>query len=238
MSPSESARRPELLVSVRSAEEALAALQGGAALIDVKEPANGPLGRAGNAVIEAVVAAVSGRRPVTAAMGELADDCGELLPPGLSFVKWGLAGLGAGTAWQSALETKGSSGPEVVAVAYADWQCARAPAIDDVFALAARRRHSVLLVDTYCKDAARSLGRPPTLLDWLPATWIEGMCRRCRAEEVRIALAGCLGPAEIRQLSRAKPDWFAVRGAACEGGRRGIVSAARVRELVRVIGEW
>ena len=35
-----------LLVSVRSAAEAEEALAGGAALIDVKEPANGPLGKA------------------------------------------------------------------------------------------------------------------------------------------------------------------------------------------------
>ena len=37
----------QLLVSVRSPAEALAALEGGAALIDVKEPARGSLGRAG-----------------------------------------------------------------------------------------------------------------------------------------------------------------------------------------------
>ena len=37
---------PQLLVSVRSAEEARAALEGGAALIDVKEPSRGSLGSA------------------------------------------------------------------------------------------------------------------------------------------------------------------------------------------------
>ena len=35
-----------LLVSVRSAEEARAALAGGATVIDIKEPDRGPLGRA------------------------------------------------------------------------------------------------------------------------------------------------------------------------------------------------
>jgi uncharacterized protein (UPF0264 family) len=61
-----------LLVSVRSAAEAAAALAGGAGLIDVKEPARGALGRADAAVIAAVVRAVGGRRPVSAALGELA----------------------------------------------------------------------------------------------------------------------------------------------------------------------
>jgi len=48
-----------LLVSVRSAAEALAALAGGAAVIDVKEPSRGPLGRADGDVWRAVLAAVS-----------------------------------------------------------------------------------------------------------------------------------------------------------------------------------
>ena len=64
---------PGLLVSVRSAAEACAALAGGAALIDVKEPAHGPLGRASDDVIRAVMDAVGGRCAVSAALGELAD---------------------------------------------------------------------------------------------------------------------------------------------------------------------
>src|SRR5262245_13850027 len=66
-------RVTRLLVSVRSAAEAHAALAGGADLIDVKEPSRGPLGRADDSVISAVLVAVHGRRPVSAAMGELAD---------------------------------------------------------------------------------------------------------------------------------------------------------------------
>src|SRR5947209_8028398 len=45
---------PGLLVSVRSAAEARAALDGGAALIDIKEPARGPLGRADDGVMAEV----------------------------------------------------------------------------------------------------------------------------------------------------------------------------------------
>ena len=52
---------PQLLVSVRDATEAAAALHGGAGLIDVKEPARGPLGRADAATIAAVVQTVAGR---------------------------------------------------------------------------------------------------------------------------------------------------------------------------------
>src|SRR5262245_40260453 len=62
-----------LLVSVRSVEEAEAALAGGAGLIDVKEPNNGALGFAGVEVIAAVLRMVAAQRPVSAALGELSD---------------------------------------------------------------------------------------------------------------------------------------------------------------------
>ena len=51
-----------LLVSVRSAAEAEAALSGGASVIDVKEPTRGALGRADDAVIADVVRSPAGRR--------------------------------------------------------------------------------------------------------------------------------------------------------------------------------
>src|SRR5579883_2126939 len=60
-----------LLVSVRSADEAAAALAGGADLIDVKEPAAGALGRASEATLRAIVATVGGARPVSATIGDM-----------------------------------------------------------------------------------------------------------------------------------------------------------------------
>jgi uncharacterized protein (UPF0264 family) len=91
-------------------------------------------------------------------------------------------------------------------------------------------------VDTHCKDAANSLGKQrPTLLDWLPAPWISDLCARCREASVKIALAGSLGPAEIRDLAAAQPDWFAVRGAVCDSDRHGTVQVEKVRRLVELL---
>lgn len=227
--------RTGLLVSVRSAVEANAALAGGADLIDVKEPSHGALGQADNAVIGDVLAVVAGRVRVSAALGELIDDRGGVLPARLAFVKWGLAGYGPGSGWRQRLEARRGGGPEVVAVAYADWQCARAPAIDEVFRFAAERPGSVLLLDTHCKEAARRGSPRPTLLDWIQPAQVHELCERCRDAQVRIALAGSLGLAEIAELSAARPDWFAVRGAACEGGRDGEVSTTKVAALVGII---
>jgi uncharacterized protein (UPF0264 family) len=227
---------PQLLVSVRSVAEALDALRGGAALIDVKEPDHGALGRAPDDVIADIVAAVDGRARVSAALGELIDDRGAALPTGLSFVKWGLAGYGTSADWRQRLEARRDHGPEVVAVAYADWQCARAPSVDEVFGFAAERQGSVLLLDTHCKEARPGSARP-TLLDWIRPAQVHELCEHCRAAGLRIALAGSLGMAEIAELSPAVPNWFAVRGAACEGGRDGNVSVAKVEALARIIGK-
>jgi uncharacterized protein (UPF0264 family) len=232
----------QLLVSVRSAAEAEAALAGGAALIDVKEPARGSLGRASDQTIAEVVQAVAGRLPVSAALGELWDDFGEELPAAtadLSFVKWGLADCfdGGETSWWWNLAEEadrlGSLYPfcRMVAVAYADWQRARAPRPEEVCAFASWQPTGAFLLDTWGKDGS-------TLLDWMSPAEVTGLCQRCRDAGIRVALAGSLGHREIRALRSAAPDWFAVRGAVCqEGERDAAVETGKVRRLVELLCE-
>lgn len=228
-----------LLVSVRSAAEARRALAGGAAIIDVKEPRHGSLGRAADAVIRGVVDVVGGARPVSAALGEWTDDPRAIPSAELTYVKWGLAGCQRRTDWRTQLARCAAEQrrPQVVFVAYADWECAQAPSVDEVFALAQEQPGSVMLIDTHCKDASVSLGkRRATLLDWLPIAGIEELCVRCREAQVRIALAGSLGPTEIERLLHVRPDWFAVRGAACaDQDRQASVQEDKVRALVDLL---
>ena len=148
-----------LLVSVRSAEEARAAFDGGATLIDIKDPARGSLGRADAAVIATVIEAVNGRRPVSAALGEWVDGIGAFPDGELAYVKWGLAGCRDRADWRFAMQTylARPQRPHVVLAAYADWECAQAPPVDEVFALAAEHPGSTLLIDTHCKVAPQPL---------------------------------------------------------------------------------
>jgi uncharacterized protein (UPF0264 family) len=223
----------DLLVSVRSAAEAAAALAGGAALIDVKEPARGSLGRADDGVITAVLRAVAGRRPVSAALGELRE--GRPAPAvSLAFAKWGLAGCGGRRHWTGELTQAACRLPpgcRPVAVAYADWQRAGAPAPAQVCAFVCARRWGAFLIDTWRKDGT-------TLLDWLPFDELQELRDRCRGAGVAVALAGSLGAEQLRPLHPLRPDWFAVRGAACRDGRRiATIDADRVRRLVDLLGE-
>ena len=111
-------------------------------------------------------------------------------------------------------------------VAYADWRRAQAPPPDEVCTFVCRRPGWGLLLDTWGKDGL-------TLLDWMSRVEVDRMCRVCRDAGVTIALAGSLGRSLIRTLKPTAPDWFAVRGAACEGlHRTAAIDASRVRELV------
>jgi (5-formylfuran-3-yl)methyl phosphate synthase len=224
----------ELLVSVRSPAEAEVALAGGAALIDVKEPDRGSLGRASDATIAAVCERVAGRRPVSAALGELR--AAPTVPAvGLAYAKWGLSGCLGRPGWQLRLAEAGGTlrcavrGAQPVAVSYADWQQARAPQPEDVAAFACEQRWGVFLLDTWVKNGA-------TLLDWLTPRAIDRLCRLCRTAGVRVALAGALGLEHMRRLQAVEPDWFAVRGAVCRRHcRTEAIDMHRVRELVQCL---
>src|SRR5262249_14206859 len=97
------ANRPvaKLLVSVRSEAEARAALAGGAAIIDVKEPSLGSLGMASRIIWRRVRRVVPRSTIVSVALGELTDwtASDRIAVPGRSWTgigyrKVGLAGVG------------------------------------------------------------------------------------------------------------------------------------------------
>src|SRR5262249_7258905 len=156
-----------------------------------------------------------GRRPVSAALGELVEQGPNFTSfAGLSFVKWGLAGCGRVPNWPSLLADRTraiGNDSKVVHVAYADWQCAHAPPLQDVVDLACRAPGNVLLLDTYCKSPSHiTPDRRPTLLDWLSVDEVLHVRQRCHEAQVRVALAGSIGIREIIQLRPTSPNWYAV----------------------------
>ncbi|MGL6095085.1 MAG: (5-formylfuran-3-yl)methyl phosphate synthase [Fimbriiglobus sp.] len=229
--------RPGLLVSVRSAEEAAAAVDAGADLVDVKDPTRGPLGMAHHEAVAAVIAAVGGRVPVSAALGEYSDtiltDAHWHLELDLQYVKWGLAGYTGGPAWgEDLLETRREvpSPIEVVAVAYADFTKANAPPPAEVARFAKRFRFRAFLLDTFVKDGK-------SLLDHLPAAEIAEMVAGLQRGGVAVAVGGSLAPEHLKKLKDVTPDWWAVRGSVCAGGKRGgVLDPVRVKKWKAAIG--
>jgi uncharacterized protein (UPF0264 family) len=234
---------PGLLVSVRTAAEALTALAGGADVIDVKEPNRGSLGAANVDTISAVVRAMNGRAPVSAALGELIDliglpngDDARMLVNGVSLFKVGLARCATlndwQTRWQQATDSmvSRSTNPaaQAVAVVYADWRAAEAPSPQDILIAAVKRRCPALLIDTWDKLDG-------TLFDHWPAGELQAFITEVRSHDLCVVLAGSLIGQNVTLAARLAPDLVAVRTAACEGGRTGTVSERKVRELKQAI---
>jgi uncharacterized protein (UPF0264 family) len=224
----------QLLVSVRNAHEAEAALAGGADIIDAKEPLGGALGRVDASTFEQIVRTVSGRRPVSAALGDLNDerlaegDAHEFAAAGAAFVKVGFAGIQYETqvaALIAAAVAGGvATGAEVVAVAYADHlQVAALPA-DVILRAAIRGGAQGVLLDTAAKGG-------PSLPELLSTQHLSEWVHRAQRAELSVALAGRLTLEELPIALHASAEIVGVRGAACDGGREGVISAAKVREL-------
>jgi uncharacterized protein (UPF0264 family) len=225
-----------LLVSVRSAEEAIAAVAAGADLIDVKEPTKGSLGPAEAEVVSAVIDAVGRKVPVSAALGEwspnaLTEAVWHLELP-LSYIKWGLAGYTAGPGWgEDLLDTRRQvpARTDVVAVAYADWQRAKSVQPAEVAKFAKRYKYKAFLLDTWGKDGKH-------LLNFLKPDVIAELVAGLKASGVKVALAGSIGLDQVKVLRAAAPDWFAVRAAVCVGGKRdGVLDSARVKKWKEAI---
>jgi (5-formylfuran-3-yl)methyl phosphate synthase len=226
-----------LLVSVAHAADAAAALAGGADLIDAKDPAGGALEAVTLDTFGAIVAAVAGARPVTAALGNAmyedtveraARDFGQA---GARFVKIGFAGIASGDRVGALAKAAvrgarmGSSGQcGVVAVAFADADRAVGLAPFALVAEAARAGAEGLLLDTTDKSG-------PGLRDLMEPAALAAFVSSVREAGLFVALAGRLTAGDLPFVRDAGADIAGVRGAACDGGRGGQVSAERVRQL-------
>lgn len=225
---------PGLLVSVRDSSEARDALAGGADIIDVKEPRLGSLGAASFEALDSIVRCAQGRVPVTAALGELVDFSPQSLPAELFAAKVGLAGCYAEThPWQTKLaECFDAFSAKRVAVAYADFQTCRAPPPKEVGSAAIEFDCDFLLIDTHEKTCPlRELLRTTDIAEQLHAT-----VALAQQNQVSIVVAGSLEVCDFRSiLSHWRPDFLAVRGAACVGNRTGKISREKVETLKQAL---
>lgn len=234
---------PQLLVSVRDIQEAAAAVDGGADIVDVKEPSSGPLGYAGADMVERITNCVAGRLPVSAALGECVDWLTPDAPPPLSsavseqlaWVKLGPARLIQNDdwtgVWQQALAAAlpSTSRPRWVAVAYADYERAGSPEPEDMLQAAIARDCAALLLDTFVKD-----GR--TTFDWLTEARLAALRQQAADSGLLFALAGQISVGHTPAIRDLQPDIVAVRGAVCDQSDRGrTVCQDRVRSLKAVL---
>jgi uncharacterized protein (UPF0264 family) len=211
-----------LLVSVVSAQEARCALAGGADIVDVKDPAQGPLGAPSPRVLSEVVAEVGAAAPVSVALGDLPN-----LPHtaalaargaamiGAAYVKVGLRGvrrLDEAVALMRAVADAVQPQTAVIAAAYADADVLDPPALAAGWLPDVVDRSGIAgaLVDTFVKD-----GRG--LYSWLSEAELADLIARTRSAGGIFGVAGQLTLGELR---RVEADVVGVRSAVCLGGDR------------------
>jgi uncharacterized protein (UPF0264 family) len=117
-----------------------------------------------------------------------------------------------------------------VAVAYADWQLAKAPDPAQLIEAAAAGGASTILIDTFDKSAGGLLeiGGTDRVGAWVSAA---------RSRGLGVALAGRLTAIDLPKVAAIGAQILGVRSAACEGGRMGRVRRGNVSELVGTLAE-
>jgi len=226
----------QLLVSVSDAAEARAASDGGADIIDAKDPLMGALGAVRPDVLSEIRRVVDPSRLVTAALGDadvaaaVEELARERLVRGARLVKAGFAGVADAGRVEAIIARLARAcaavgeASGVIAVAYADARVVGCIDAHELLAIAARSGASGVLVDTADK-------RGPGLLDlWSMAT-LESWVSQAHAHGLMVAVAGKLGLDDLQAVADAGADVAGVRGAACVRGRIGRVSSERVRAL-------
>ena len=233
----------KLLVSPKDESEALEAAQGGADIIDVKNPAEGSLGASFPWIIRRVREIISIETDISATLGDLPNLPGTAslaslgaAVSGANYVKVGLMGPSsveeATYLMECVVRSVGQLDPpvKVVAAGYADWK--RAGTIDPLLIpeIAKRSGSQVAMLDTKIKDGKR-------LFDFLSEGDLRLFIEKSHSMMLSAALAGSLRKEDIPILLRLGVDIIGVRTAACEGRDRvnGRISQRKVRELTDTI---
>lgn len=202
------------LASVRNAAEAERVLVAGADIVDLKEPDQGALGAVAPRVIRECLRTISGRKPVSATVGDLpmtpdtvADAVAATAELGVDTVKLGI--LPDGDPWGCFDALRNLNAPaDLVLVFFADMR----PDIDPIEAAKASGARGVML-DT----AGKKRG---SLTDHMTLGEIGRFVDRARQAGLQVGLAGSLRAHHVRPLLALGPDVIGFRGALCEQGAR------------------
>lgn len=216
----------ELLISVRNAAEAHIALKSGCRWLDVKEPARSSLGAADSVVWAEIASILSNfpEIPGSLALGELSEvgsqTRGLYVPTQYTYLKLGFAGMHGRNGWvndwlqlRDRIAKESSHPLNWVAVVYADYEAAHAPAPQEIIAAAVETDCAAVLFDTCRKDGN-------TLWDYFQLDQLQSYQQQIRQHNMLMAIAGGITFNQIEQCKELQPDIVGVRGAVCDSGER------------------
>lgn len=232
-----------LLISPINTEEAREAINGGADIIDVKNPKEGSLGANFPWVIKNIREIAPEGMYVSATLGDVPYKPGTVslaaagaVVSGADYIKVGLYGTRNYSEALEVMENVVRSVKDfdkealVVASGYADAH--RVNAIDpmEIPRVAADSGADLAMVDTAIKDGK-------TLFDFMDKDKLQEFNNRIHDYGLKSALAGSIKKNQLRLLYEIGCDVVGIRGAACTGGDRnkGTINHTAVHELKSLI---
>ncbi len=233
----------KLLISPQNTQEAKEAIAGGADIIDVKNPKEGPLGANFPWVIKEIKQLIPEGVALSCTLGEAATLPGSMALAaygaaslGVDYVKAGLSGV---QTVQQAVNLLGSivraakmCNPKikVVAAGYGDYL--RADSIEPQLVVHAAfvAKADLAMLDTAVKD-------DKNLFDFQSPQQLQAFVNAAHEHGLGAALAGSLRAQELPIVYGLGTDFVGLRGAACSNNNRntGHITNERVSELVEII---
>lgn len=232
-----------LLISPINTDEALESIEGGADIVDVKNPKEGSLGANFPWVIKNIRKITPDGMHVSATLGDVPYKPGTVslaaagaVVSGADYIKVGLYGTKNYDEALEVMENVVKSVKEfdenalIVASGYADAH--RVGAVDpmEIPGVAADAGADLAMVDTAVKDGK-------TLFDFMDVDKLQEFNDTIHDHGLKSALAGSVKKDQLRLLYDIGCDVVGIRGAACTGGDRnnGSIHRSAVKELKDLI---
>jgi (5-formylfuran-3-yl)methyl phosphate synthase len=222
----------QLLISVKNVEEALLALEAGVDIIDLKDPNIGALGALDEAICRQVVQAISGRKLISATVGEqhaslkaLIVDIEARVAIGVDIIKIGVSELFYAPHFFTEVVKLANMGVKIVAVFFADEEI-------DFGLLASLQKNGFYgaMLDTKMKQFC--------LLELQPQANISKFVDLCKDYDLKSGLAGSLKPQHIENLTNINSTYIGFRGGVCENNMRNTnVSSAKIIKIKNMLRE-
>ncbi len=223
-----------MLASVRNLEEAKLVYQGGADIIDLKEPYAGALGAVPLKEIHRVVDDLWEKCVISATIGDLPADTSKInekviqtAETGVDYVKVGMFSDRHIESSLSNLIHCTNKGISIIAVFFADMDFD----IDMAITAAADARLKGVMLDTARKGSG-------SLLTYKNGKQLEYFVGRAKQVDLLTGLAGSLTIEDIPTLLETEPDYIGFRTALCNSKQRtGSLNAQAIQSVRAIIPE-
>ncbi len=231
----------KVLISIRSFEELFPAIEGGADIIDLKNPSEGSLGASFPWLIKKI-RNYSNDFTLSVAIGDMPNLPGTAALAasgaaacGADIVKVGLLGPNSFEEGVKLLESVVKATKDinknilVVGAGYSDFKIFNGIDSMNIPAICNSAGADVAMLDTYIKDGRK-------LFDFLDIEHLRKFVSKTHEYNLLAALAGSLEPKDINILNDLGADVTGFRSAVCSESDRknGVLEIDRVREIVEI----